>query len=115
MQEIKNLITRALKYIGSPSGTIKHIGTLQDDVIFAQNNFDAGIGLLKEALSIDERKKENIRLVSFMISKQLENEACNSHKTDYMKKLAKDFAYKFQQEIPGFERETFFRDCGIRT
>jgi len=113
MKAIQDLIKRALKYIGTPSGEIKHLGGIQDDVIHGRNNYDAAIGLLKEALTVKRRNHE-VNLIANTISSQLFGEACNSHKTDYMRKLTKDFADKFDQTISDFDRDLFFKDCGVK-
>ncbi len=113
MKAIQDLIERALKYIGIPSGEIKHLGGIQDDVIHGRNDYDAAIGLLKEALTVKRRNHE-VNLVASTISKQLFGEACNSDKTTYMRKLTKDFADRFDQTIANFDRDLFFTDCGVK-
>jgi len=54
---MEDLIKRALKYLEIPNGRIQHIGSIQDDVILGESNFNAGIGLLKEALITNKMNK----------------------------------------------------------
>jgi hypothetical protein len=50
--QIKELIERALKFIELPAGSIHHNSSTQDNVFIGENNFKAGIHLLKEALKV---------------------------------------------------------------
>jgi hypothetical protein len=64
----------------------------------------------EKTLAIYKERKN----VAIFIRKQVEGEATNSHKFDYMRQLAIDLAdwYDSQKEL--FCREIFFSQCGIK-